>query len=83
MRLISVQHGALVLSVAQYCRFFLGSLTLRFSNQCLPLLGTILYLVTILLLQTIPETKRNSGGIVPSNGTMAVLRAHRKFAILC
>lgn len=63
--------------------FFLGSLTLRFSNQCLPLLGTILYLVTILLLQTIPETKRNSGGIVPSNGTMAVLRAHRKFTILC
>lgn len=63
--------------------FFLGSLTLIFGLRCLPVIGSLLYLLMAVLLQAFPETKRSGSSIVSSRGTVSILRENHRFAVLC
>lgn len=63
--------------------FFLGSLTLIFGLRCLPVIGSLLYLLIAVLLQAFPETKRSGSSIVSSRGTVSILRENHRFAVLC
>lgn len=61
--------------------FFLGTITLRFTTNCLPILACVLYICLIILLRFFPDTRRHGASTVSSVGTLAVLRKHRKFSL--
>ncbi len=63
--------------------FFLGTLTVLFGVVCLPVIGSILYGLMFLLLQTFPKSQKHHAGLVQTQGTWQILQTYPRFGILC
>lgn len=62
---------------------FLGNLTLRFSVHCLPFLGGLLCICSMLLLHTFPDLRPHGSTRISSQGTLGLLRTYPRFCWFC